>query len=490
MAVRSRLTSAPVLVVAIAAVYLLTRLLLVWRFPPFWDEAGYGEWAYAADRSAATRWLSMLEGKEPLTSWLAALWVHLGVPYMYAVRLVSVAAGAVTLTMLGLVGRRFSTTVALTAMALYAALPLFVVHDSQGLMEPTVTAAALCALYLAIRLAERPSVDAALLLGLALGAGLLTKRSGAFALAMAPLSLLVFDWRPEGRFRRLGCWLGGIAVAGAITAGCYAVLMLSPNWEVYKRARSQFNRPLGDVLSDPWTPISANGGDLFASLAGYVGPVLMALVLAGLWAGARSAPRLTALIGLWGALPFVGSLLLIKPGGYARYWEPAVATLLVPMAIGLVSAIGTAARRMPRGTAQRVTPAAVVVVAALLPAILLVRVLAAPRTARYPSKDDGQYVKSWAAGTGWPDVADYLNRETHGKPFTIAYDRARPLWVFLDDWQRASQIPMGTPSSPTARYLVVNYATPLSAAEQASFVLLRRFARPRGGSPIALYGHR
>lgn len=474
----------------IVAIYLATRLALVWRFPPFWDESGYGEWAYAANRSAATRWQSMLEGKEPLTSWLGALWVHAGVPYLRAVRLVSVLAGLVTLAMLWLVGRRFSRPVALTAMALYAALPVFVVHDAQGLMEPTVTAAAMATLYLAIRLAERPSVDVALLLGLAAGAGLLTKRSGLFALAMIPLALLVFDWRPAARARRLAAWAGGAVLAGAVCAGCYAILMLSPNWETYKLARGQFNRPLGDVIADPWTPISANGAGLLPALAGYVGPLLMAAAVAGLAVLGRRSGRLAVLVGLWGLLPFLGTLLLIKPGGYVRYWEPALAVLTLPMAAGLLWATAELGRRVAAGAPRRAARVAVVAVAAAVPALLLARVLADPVTARYPSMDDGQYVTSWAAGTGWKDVAAYLDERTHGQPFTIAYDRARPLWVFLDDWERAQQIPLGTPSAATAQYMVKNYDGPLTPREQAAFTLVRSFPRPRGGQPISLYAHR
>jgi 4-amino-4-deoxy-L-arabinose transferase-like glycosyltransferase len=475
---------------AIVLAYLATRLALVWRFPPFWDEAGYGEWAYAANHGAATRWQSMLEGKEPLTSWLGALWVHAGVPYLRAVRLVSVLAGLVTLGMLWLVGRRFGRPVALTAMALYALLPVFVVHDAQGIMEPTVTAAALCALYLAIRLAERPAVDVALLLGLAAGVGILTKRSGLFAVAMVPLALLVFDWRPQERARRLAAWAGATALAATVAAGCYAILALSPNWETYKLARSQFNRPIGDVLSDPWAPISANGDALFPALAGYVGPLLMAATVAGLVVLARRAPRLTALVGLWGLLPFLGSLLLIKPGGYVRYWEPALAVLCIPMAAGLLWASRELGRRVAAGAPRRAALSVAVAVALAIPALLLGRVLASPGTAHYPSLDDGQYVTTWAAGTGWEDVAAYLDRETGGAPFTIAYDRARPLWVFLSHWERAQQIPLGTPPAATARFMVKNYDGPLTPAEQAAFRLVRAFPRPRGGQPIQLYVHR
>lgn len=473
---------------AVAALFLATRLGLIWRLPPGWDESGYGEWAQGAAQSASTRWLSMLEGKEPLTSWLGALWVHLGAQYLTAVRLVSLVAGAVSLSMLWLVGRRLGVRVALAAMALYALLPLFVVHDSTGLMEPVVTAASLCVLYLTIRVAERPAIDVALLLGLAAGAGLLTKESGQFALAMVPLGLLAFDWRGPRVAARLARWVGAIAVAAATCAACWAILLLSPNWETYKHARDQFHRPLGDVLGDPWKPISANGGDLFPALWSYVGPALVALAVVGMVLAVLRRRRLSLLVALWGALPFLGSLLLVATGGYPRYWVPAIAPLCLTAAQGLFWVIGLVARRVARGTPRHAATAVIVALVAVPPGILLARVLATPGTAHYPGLDDTM-ITSWAAGTGWKDVARQLDARTQGAAFTIAYDRARPLWIYLHDAKRAQQIPRGTPPAAGAQYLVRNY-DPLTSAERANFRLLRSFPRPRHGSPIELYVHR
>ena len=85
------------LLVAIVVVHVALRLGLVWRFPPFWDELGYGEWARDVARDPAQRFVALQEGKEPLTSWLGALLTHLGAGYLTAVRLVSVGASLVTL---------------------------------------------------------------------------------------------------------------------------------------------------------------------------------------------------------------------------------------------------------------------------------------------------------------------------------------------------------------------------------------------------------
>src|SRR5439155_1083336 len=101
-------------------------------------------------------------------------------------------------------------------------------------------------------------LDAAMLLGLALGVGVLTKQSGTFALTMVPLGLLVFDWSAHARGRRLARWIAYVVLAVAVCAVCYSVLMLSPDWRTYLHARNQFHRPIGEVLTHPFTPISKN----------------------------------------------------------------------------------------------------------------------------------------------------------------------------------------------------------------------------------------
>ena len=52
-------------VVAIGAVYLATRLLLIWRFPPFWDEGQYAGWAHLGFVDSHFRFISLANGSDP-----------------------------------------------------------------------------------------------------------------------------------------------------------------------------------------------------------------------------------------------------------------------------------------------------------------------------------------------------------------------------------------------------------------------------------------
>ncbi|MGI8579489.1 MAG: ArnT family glycosyltransferase, partial [Solirubrobacteraceae bacterium] len=236
---------------AVVAFYVLTRLGLLWRFPPFWDESFYGVEGQTAFDDPAQRFAALTDGKGPLLDWLSALLVGQGFHPLSAVRTVSFLAGMVTLGAVGLVGRLLGgLAVGLVAAALYVVLPLFLVHDSIGVVDPLVSAAAAMALYLQLRLARRPEAVTAIALGVALTAGILAKQTGMFALVLLPVSLVCFDWRAEGRRERVLRWVGCAALALVITAVGHAVLRLSPLHDRLPQTTAALHqfRPLGEAL--------------------------------------------------------------------------------------------------------------------------------------------------------------------------------------------------------------------------------------------------
>ena len=62
----------------VLAGFAATRLALLWRFPPFTDEALYAQWACRDTRSRRTASISLASGKEPLLPWAAMGWIRLG----------------------------------------------------------------------------------------------------------------------------------------------------------------------------------------------------------------------------------------------------------------------------------------------------------------------------------------------------------------------------------------------------------------------------
>ena len=204
---------------AILGVFVLTRALLLGRFPLSYDEALYAEWALDVLDDSAVRFVPLGSGIGPLFPWLGSIGMWLGVAPFTALRLVSTIAGLLTVVMRCLIARDLGDwRDGLAAAGLAAIVPFFVVYDAVGIFDPLATALVTTAVFLMIRLGRGPALSDSVLLGILLGAGLLVGQTSIFALALLPAALFVFDWSSLGRRRRLAAWLGSVAVSLALAS--------------------------------------------------------------------------------------------------------------------------------------------------------------------------------------------------------------------------------------------------------------------------------
>jgi 4-amino-4-deoxy-L-arabinose transferase-like glycosyltransferase len=484
---------------AIVVLYLATRLRFITAFPYFSDEGLYGGYAFEGARSTHKLFVSFVIGREPLFVWFAIPWIKLGFDPLIAVRLVSVIAGLLTVGVVGLLGRRVGgPATGLVAAALCVVLPFLVVHDGIGIYEPLVTLIMASALYVQIELARRPSLRWGALLGLVLAAGALTKENTLPALALLPLSLLCFDWsQPEVR-RRLYVWLGAVAIAVAAFVAARLLLRTSAYYGDYVAAHKTGaveTRTLHEVLDDPFGPtVHTAWAVVRRPIFDYVTAPLLVAGAVGAVALWRRDPRMLALLLAWVAVPFAGALL------FATFFFPRHVMFALPPAIVLVAYAAVVATRW----AQRTLPTRWVVAActfvaalALAPAALFdARVLAHPDTARYPGRDDFQYVTGYAAGAPWPDVTDTLRAlGTDRRHVVVMTPWGSPDVVrfLLDDDRRYTFVWSVRPPARRADYAIREAKPPFAdpAADailaRGHFVLIRRYPRPRSDSAVELY---
>jgi 4-amino-4-deoxy-L-arabinose transferase-like glycosyltransferase len=492
---------------AIAVLYVVTRLGLLWRFPPFWDESFYGVEGQTAFDDAAQRFAALTDGKGPLLDWSSALLIGQGFHPLTAVRTVSFLAGLVTLSAVGLIGRLLGgITVGLAAAALYVLLPLFLVHDSLGVVDPLVSAAAAVALYLQLRLARRPTGLTAVGLGVALAAGILAKQTGNFALLLLPLSLVCFDWRGADRGRRMLRWAGCVALALLIVVAGNGVLRLSPLYDRLDQTRAALHqfRPIGQALKHPFTELGGNLPGFSGVLTGYVTLPLVVAVIVGAVLALRAGRRPAVVLLAWGVVPFAAALVLVEYG-YARYVLSAIPPLVVLAAYAVVEGARRVRLRWPAPRARLVGVAALLVV--LLPALVQDgSILADPSTASYPGEDDWQFVAGWPAGTGVRGIAEALDRRAApGATTTVAYVLLPP-WslaaelehphrvttgslAYVDDFVARAPggrtfrfVKFGTPAAQTAQFVYQHDTFGLPAGTSlAGYRVVAAFRRPHGG---------
>jgi 4-amino-4-deoxy-L-arabinose transferase-like glycosyltransferase len=480
---------------AIVALYAATRFAFSSRFPYFIDEGTYAQYTWDASHSIHKLYISIRYGREPLQTWLAIPLVKLGIGPLNALRIVSVLAGLVTAAVVGLLGRRLGgVRVGLTAAALCVVLPFFVVHDGIGTAEPLVTLWMACALYLQVELARRPALGVAALLGLVLAAGYLTKDNTKPALALLPLSLLVFDWSPAGRRERLRTWLMGVGVVVLMLIAAQLVMRASSFYPLYQASRSgnfYLVRSFGDVLGDPFAAWGTAWAQYRPALVQYVSLPLLAVGALGAVLSWRRQPRLTLLLLAWLALPLLTSLTfaVLPFPRHIMYLLPAGVALI---AYGLVEGVDWLRRRVSPRFAILVCALAVLIV--LLPALRMdARVLANPDSARYPAADD-HMVTHASGGYPWPAVADEIRRRVRAGKLVILSSSANPTIVnFLLGPDPRYTFVRG--SSPLAKEadLALADETPfadvaaLGIMQKGHFRVVRRFARPRGGAVVTMY---
>jgi 4-amino-4-deoxy-L-arabinose transferase-like glycosyltransferase len=481
---------------ALVAAYAATRIWFASDLPYFVDEGSYAVFSDRAAHSVNELFVSLTIGPRVLQTWLGIPLIRLGFEPLTAMRLISVLAGLATVAVVALIARRMGGTPAAVASATgCVALPLLLVHDAIGIIEPLLTLLMAAALYLQIELARRPDVRGAALLGLVLACGVLTKETAWAAVALMPASLLCFDWSPTGRSRRLSKWVqgAGIAVAGAVAA---EVAMRSsdyyPALEQLRETPQYTVRSLGDVLDAPFGSAGKTWDVFGPAFTGYVTLPLIAAAIVGAAIGLHRRPRLTAVLLAWFAVPLTASL-LFSTAAYPRHLLPLMPPLLVLVAYSFVEVAAWTRRVLPPRIA---VPAIVVGVLILLaPAFRLdARVLADPATAKYPGRDDWQYVTGAPAGSQWPAVADAIRRFAAGRRVVVISPTVDPsiARLLLGDDSRYAFVSGDSPLAPQAR-LALTEERPLLVDAKAVAVMqqghprvIARFPRPRGGDVIEL----
>jgi 4-amino-4-deoxy-L-arabinose transferase-like glycosyltransferase len=176
----------------------------------------------------------------------------LGVNDDVAMRSLGALFGAVSVVLVGLIGRRIAgETLGLVAAAIAAVSPLLIAADGALLSETLYTPLIALVVLTTLRLAERPTAGRAAVAGIAIGLAGLTRSE---ALLLLPLLALPLAWRggPELRWRRL--------LAPVLCVAVVLTPWVVRNWSVFDRPLLTNNE--GDVLAASNCPSTYYGNNL------------------------------------------------------------------------------------------------------------------------------------------------------------------------------------------------------------------------------------
>lgn len=322
---------------ALILIYFVSRFYSILAMPIFTDEAIYIRWAQIAKQDANWRFISLTDGKQPMFIWLMILTLHLIQEPLLAGRLVSVGAGFLTLIGMYFLGREIfkSNKVGLVSSALYTIFPMALVYDRMALYDSLVGTFAVWALFLTVILVRKIRLDVALILGMVVGGGALTKTNAFFSIYLLPFSLLLLNWVKNGIKNRLLKWAGLCLVSVTLAYGFYSILRLSPFFHIIAEKNAIFVYPFRDWLDHPFNFFINNYWSFWDWIVRYLTWPLIALVLLSFVIN-KSFLREKIVLLLWFILP-LAALGLFGKTLYPRFIFFMMLSLLPLVAFSLVN---------------------------------------------------------------------------------------------------------------------------------------------------------
>lgn len=394
------------------ALFIFSRLVSLAELPIFVDEAIYLRWAQIAKNDASWRFISLTDGKQPVFVWLTMAVMYLIKDPLIAGRLVSVLAGlASVLAIWGLSFVLFrSHRLAFFSSFFYLIFPFALVYDRMALMDTLVGTFSLLSLLLAVLLAKTLRLDVALLLGAALGGGVLTKTSGFLSIYFLPLTLLLFNWRAKKWKFNLLKWAGLAFLAVIISQFFYSVLRLSPLFYMIERKDAAFVFPFKEWMKDPFYYLISNLRGLGDWLIRYLTwPWLLLVAFCLVLIKKRSWEK--SLLFLWFLAPF-SALAVFGRTLYPRF--------IFFMSLPLLVLAAWSLEKIFQWLTKKQFFILVCLLIVVWPLYIDFQLLTRPGEASIPRPDKEQYITSWPVGYGIAEMITFLKEQAEDKKIFLA----------------------------------------------------------------------
>ena len=398
--------------VVLTLIYFASRFYSILSLPIFTDEAIYIRWAQIAKQDANQRFISLTDGKQPMFIWLMMISLRIIADPLLAGRVVSVGAGFMTLIGMYFLGREMfkSNKIGLISSALYVLFPMALVYDRMALYDSLVGSFAVWSLFLIIQLARKVRLDTALILGMVVGGGVLTKTSGFFSIYLLPFSLVLFNFAGKDMKGRLIKWVGLALLATIMTYGFYSILRLSPYFYIITEKNANFVYPLKDWLDHPFNFFIGNWKAFWDWVNRYLTWPLLALAIGSFFVG-KSFLREKTVLFLWFIIPIV-ALGLFAVKIYPRFIFFMILFLLPLIAFSLNS------------ISERLKKIYLLIIFLILSFALMIKtdflILTDFSKAYIPVSDIGQYISGWPAGTGVKKSIEFFENEAKKGKIYIA----------------------------------------------------------------------
>lgn len=401
-----------IILLALTIAYFVTRFISVLSLPIFTDEAIYIRWAQIAKQDANWRFISLTDGKQPMFIWLMMISLRFIQDPLLAGRAVSVGAGFITLMGMYFLGKEIfkSNKIGLVSSALYVVFPMALVYDRMALYDSLVGTFAIWALFLIVLLARTVRLDIAMILGMVVGGGVLTKTNAFFSIYLLPASLILFDWTERGLKNRLVKWTFLAIVTVVITYGFYFILRLSSFFHIIAEKNAIFVYPYGEWLNHPFEFFIGNMRAFLDWVSRYLTWPLLALVFLSFFMN-KSFMKEKIVLFLWFILP------ILALGFFGRTLYPRfIFFMILPLLPLIAYSLANVYMKIKTFYVFLIFLFLVFAFAFKMDYLILTDFA----KANIPISDRSQYLTDWPAGGGVKEAVDFFKKEAEKGKIYIA----------------------------------------------------------------------
>ncbi len=402
-----------ILAIGLAIAYFITRLVNLMVVPMFTDEAIYTRWSQIARFDPAWRFISLTDGKQPSFVWLNMIFMRFFSDPLISGRIVSVFSG-----FFGMIGIFFLASeifknkrIGFIASALYIIYPFSLVYDKMALYDSLVATITVWSLYLEVLLIRKIRLDIALILGMVLGFGVLTKSSAFLSIYLLPFSLLLFDYKQKDKRQKFLSWVGYAALSAIMAYGFYMMLRLSPFFHIIDEKTHLFVYTFREWLDHPFNFLAGNFNGLKDWLLAYFTiPALIASFLS-LFLERKKFWQEKLLLLIWFALPFL-ALVFFGRILYPRF----ILFMTMPLIVLLAFSINWVLENVRNNLWKYGLLVATIGLMIVSDFYILSDLAHAP----IAKPDTDQFMNSWPAGGGTREIVSFFSEKAKNGKIYVA----------------------------------------------------------------------
>ena len=380
--------------------YFLTRLVNLTIIPVFADEAIYIRWAQVMRAVASLRFLPLSDGKQPFFMWLVIPFLKIFSDPLTAGRMLSVIAGLGSMFGVGFLSYLLfkKKEISWFASLMYLIAPFCLFFDRMALADGLVSMFGIWFLIFAILLVKNLRLDFAIIAGILLGFGLITKSPALFFALMLPVTGIFYERRSKNNniFRLIGLWMVALSFGYAI----YNILRLGPEFHMIAIRNKDYVFPISDIIKHPLNPLIGHLKDTLSWYWILLTPAVFLAGITGIITALKRNLKSAVLLLVLVVFPLLGQ------GVVAKVYTARYVLFTVPYFL-IFSAV--AIEKFWQKTKSKWLVTGGLVIVFLLPMYQSFLLITAPQKAWLPKEERNGYLEMWTAGYGIVEAADFLN---------------------------------------------------------------------------------